>query len=287
MSKMSGQAIEEFEEKYFNDDELFGELLDAEDQLIDDYRRGRLSPDERERFEQRFLTLPDRRREVEFARLLAESQAERRATDLPAPNVEPAPHRQSLLGWLLAPRPVPGWAMAAASLIVVIGVVWAATNASRLQARFEQSQASQTEQLQQAREERARAEEKLARLQAHAIPTSAIIPLALAPGGSRSSGEGNTITPGAGTTLIELTLDAGSENYPSYRAALQRTADESAELLIYKQLEAKTTGTGKVVIVRLPAAILDTDDYLIKLEGIGPQDEPKIIGKYLFKVRPQ
>jgi len=287
MGEMSEREREEFEEKYFNDDELFGELLDAEDQLIDDYRRGRLSPRERERFERRFLTLPDRRREVEFARLLAGSLAERRIAELPAPAAEPAPSRQRLFGWLLAPRSVPGWAMAAASLIVVIGVGWAVMNTSRLQGQLEQSQASQAEQLERERKDRARVEEELASLQTRAIPASAVISLALTSGASRGLEEVKKITPGAGTTLIELALEASADNYSGYQVTLQRAADESVELLIYKQLEAKTTGAGKNVIVRLPAAMLDADDYQIKLEGLSPQGETKIIGNYRFKVRPQ
>ena len=47
--ELSERERDELEEKYFNDDELFGELLESEERIIDDYRRGQLAPSERER----------------------------------------------------------------------------------------------------------------------------------------------------------------------------------------------------------------------------------------------
>lgn len=292
MGEMSERESDEFEEKYFDDDVLFGELLDAEDRLIDDYRRGRLSSDERERFEQRFLTLPDRRREVEFARLLAESLAERHKADLPAPNAEPAPQRRPLLSlplfsWLSASWPAPGWALALIALIMILGSTWAALKTSRLQDQLDQNQARQAQQLEQARNERASLEEDLARLKTSTSPAAAILSLTLSPGASRSSGETKKVTPGSRTQMIEFTLEAGAENYAGYQASLQPADDENAEILIYKRLEAQKTGAGKIVVIRTPAAMLEIGDYQIKLEGIRPQRDAYTIGKYLFQVRRQ
>src|SRR5262249_14461989 len=66
---------ESFEEKFFSDNDLFVELLDAKDQLISDYLGRRLSPGDLKRVEQRFLSLPERRREFELVHFLQQSSA--------------------------------------------------------------------------------------------------------------------------------------------------------------------------------------------------------------------
>ena len=56
------------EEQYFTDDEAFERLLAAEDDVVDEYVRGSLSPDERQRAAQRLASDP---RKTAFARALA------------------------------------------------------------------------------------------------------------------------------------------------------------------------------------------------------------------------
>ena len=71
---------ERLEAEFFADDDAFQEMLTAEDDLIDAYARGELSAKERKQFEKRFLTSPQGRERLQFARALAGPQA-----------VEPAP----------------------------------------------------------------------------------------------------------------------------------------------------------------------------------------------------
>lgn len=72
-----GEASEQeqirIEEEYFAVDDTFQLMLAAEDDLIDAYVSGELSPHERKLFEARFLTTPRRRQQIEFAGCLKRS----------------------------------------------------------------------------------------------------------------------------------------------------------------------------------------------------------------------
>src|SRR5688500_6089886 len=58
------------EKAYFEDPDVFTELTAAEEGLVDDYARDRLSPDDRARFERVYLADPRRRERVQFAQAL-------------------------------------------------------------------------------------------------------------------------------------------------------------------------------------------------------------------------
>jgi len=286
--ELSERERDELEEKYFNDDELFGELLESEERIIDDYRRGKLAPPERERFERRFLALPDRRREVELAILFDQYLSERQAPG--PPTLRSAPSSRSLLdlppfAWLRAPRSIPGWTLAAVAMVVVaIGVGWIAINTLKPQEQPALVTGGRAELT--LLKDRARIEEELASLQTQPVPAEGVISLTLTRGASRGSGETNKIRPGPDTALIKFTLDAGAENYAGYQASLQKAYDERDGILI-RRLETQKTAAGTNVIVRLPATMLETDDYQIKLEGISSQGDPRFIGKYFFQSRRQ
>ena len=71
----------EVEDRAFADREFLDALEAAEADLID--ACGELSPSERRAFEQRFLTSPQRRKKVEFARALAKVTSESRPAEAP------------------------------------------------------------------------------------------------------------------------------------------------------------------------------------------------------------
>lgn len=76
----SEQERTRIEEDYFADDNSFELMLAAEDDLIDAYISGELSPHERKLFEAKLLTTPRRRQRVEFARGLKRSISGRRVS---------------------------------------------------------------------------------------------------------------------------------------------------------------------------------------------------------------
>src|SRR5258708_8364808 len=58
------------EEEYFTDPPAFDKMVNAENELVDSYARGRLTPRLRKRFEQYYLAHPKRRERTKFAQAL-------------------------------------------------------------------------------------------------------------------------------------------------------------------------------------------------------------------------
>ncbi|HWX40843.1 MAG TPA: hypothetical protein VN345_06800, partial [Blastocatellia bacterium] len=89
LGELTGDKAEEFEQQYLADQDTF-ELLEAvEEELIEDYLRGALSPAERVLFERRYMSRPENQEKIEFARNLLESLSDKLE---PAPSPEPSPH---------------------------------------------------------------------------------------------------------------------------------------------------------------------------------------------------
>jgi len=64
LGQLSDEDREEFERRYFSDEELFDELQAAEDDLIDDFLSGNLSQAEVDMFQQNFLVGRKRERQL-------------------------------------------------------------------------------------------------------------------------------------------------------------------------------------------------------------------------------
>lgn len=70
LGDLSNEERIEVEDRYLSDEKFFDDLLVAEDELIDDYVRGRMSRADRERFERNFLCSTARMGRVKSARAL-------------------------------------------------------------------------------------------------------------------------------------------------------------------------------------------------------------------------
>ncbi|MBZ5521191.1 MAG: hypothetical protein LAP21_02925 [Acidobacteriia bacterium] len=80
MAEMSEEERSDFEERFLSDQDMFEELIAAEDEMMRAYVRGSGSRAERAAFARRFLSTPEGRQRVELARSLMDYVASMRGS---------------------------------------------------------------------------------------------------------------------------------------------------------------------------------------------------------------
>lgn len=116
LGRLADDAREEFEKDLLTSDELYQELLIAEDELVDQYLREKLSSEERAAFEQYFVVTPERQANLRFSRAFNRYLSTDTQHKKTAPNLLPG---------FVARRPFLGAAALAAVVIAVIfGGLW-------------------------------------------------------------------------------------------------------------------------------------------------------------------
>lgn len=119
-AEMAGDERDAFEERVFVDDELFFEVADIENRLVDSYVAGDLSGDELTRFERSLEAVPSRREKIANARSLNTYIDEERTSV-----VEVADERETLwhkIAGLLGGRSTSfAYGMSAAVVLLAVG----------------------------------------------------------------------------------------------------------------------------------------------------------------------
>ncbi len=271
---------DELEGRYFADARAFAALVDVENALVDDYVRGRLAPEIRARFETGYLSTPERRDRVRFARALL-TRVDGRAPAAPDGRAGRPPGRRAAWG-------APGGArlaMAAAAAVVLIAAgVWFVLQQSRerldTMASGGTSQTDRRLDVTPAPGPGTAAPPAAARPQ----PTLAIVTLALTVGPGERPAEPAappTVTIPRGTEEVRLDLTLREHEYARYRVRVRAIGD--GEVLASGTLVASTEGPA--FSVTIPATRLPPGDYLLTLQGAnatGPFDD---LSQTIFRVR--
>jgi hypothetical protein len=277
----------EVEDRAFADADYLSALEATEADLIDAYVRGELSPSDRRSFELRFLTSPERRRKVEFARALATIESES-TTEEPR-----AAGRLSFLRAFWGWNPVVQFASGIAALICIAGGVWlvsenAATRSrvTALEAERRDSEVREQSLRQRLSEEQSRAAALAAQNQqpSEAARAPLVASLVLVPGLSRAQTrvEQLVLSPSVQIARIEIQLDA-RDDYPRFRAELRTRGGE--EVLSRSNLVRRNAGSGFAVSVDVPASALAAGDYELALKGITADRTSEDVGYYYFGVQ--
>ena len=314
---LSEQEQEQIEKRLISQDDYFEELLIAEEELADDFVGGRLPEAEREKFSRHFLSVPELKQEVMFAKALRLHATEYARQAAHASQAERRPPLFASLAAFLR-QPAFGFSLAAALLLAVCVAAWMAAQNKRLRAQVEQLQVRPTAtpaptpqaelleqlasergrseqlaaQLSREQEQRAEAERKLEEAKRQqpgsgleqATGSALVALFTLSPSMVRGSGAALkrvSMPPGNGRVLVRL--DLGADNYSTYKAALRTV--EGRELLSVSNLRALSEGDGKVVALILPAQRLAPgNDYQITLSGKPLAGGFEEIGTYNFRV---
>ena len=301
LGALSDAERDQLEQNYFSDNAEFAEIEIAEDELIDAYVRGKLSAEDRRRFEKLASSSTRLDERVAFARVLSQKTASSSAR-----TVVPVPQRNR---WreLLFGQPA-RLAFGLGILLVLLGGLLIA--GAWLQIR-QQSQliAAREAALEERRQqvERQAAESKMNNEQwqnqlrsqeaqlherervaqedtgAGQSPIGLVASLILRPGTTRGEGGSSQVTLTRNTSRLRFNIDLADSGSRRYRATLLTA--ESKVISKPRILTPRRSRSGDFLILELPAQGLAPGDYYVRVEGLGASGESGSINDYQFRIK--
>ena len=290
LGDLSEQEQVVVEDRAFADPAYLGALEGVEADLIDAYVRGELPQAGRRKFERRFLTSPQRRNKVEFARALAAVAAESKPVSFRLP--ERPSVWQALRNLFQASHPALRFAAGFAALMVAAGASWLAMQSVSMRSRLAELEAQSREMQvrdqalrQQLSEEQARAASLAAQSQkpsGEAQQPSLLASLVFLPGLSRAGTSVQQLVLNSTAQLvhIEIQLEPRDE-FPRFRAELRTRGGE--DVLTRSNVPMRRINSGNSVTFDLPANALPPGEYELALKGISDAQTTDI-GYYYFRV---
>jgi len=264
-----GEAEQEQLELRLLTDKQFGRLIAiAQDDLVDDFVAARLSEEEVDRFQEYYMTTPERRQKLRFATVLDRYVSE----DRPTEEVDVS----GKLRLLFRSRTLKT-AFSAAGILLIFGVAlfvmfrlgWFHPGSIRdLQGEFARVNRSQETD-----------SRPLSELKRNSTNTLALI---LRQNLVREDGVERAVEISRSVTLIRLLLEVPTASNNGYTAVLQTTVGQ--ELARVGDLKARNEDGAQFVVVNVPAEFLTRGDYQLRLIGISGDGLATDIGLYPFHV---
>lgn len=286
------------EERYFNDRHFFDQVVAAENELVDRYARGLLSPETRDRFERYYLSHPKRRERARFAAALA-VKVDQINRGTPVPSLGAGSWWDRLLTLIGGPKLA--WAFSITLLLLTVGLVWFLVESRRLHQELAKTESESVTQGQRGREleeqvanERQRSQQLTAELdrlraqrptgQPSPNPQANFVSLVLAVGGVRGADTGppaSLLIP-VGTNEVRIQLRLKDSDYLSYQAVLQPAGGRP--IFSRQSLRPRANDSGASVVFVIPANKFATGDYILTLKGVTQSGDLEDINKSLFRV---
>lgn len=264
LAQISDAERESFEARFMTDVDFQEQVLIAEEELIGDYLDDNLSAPDKLAFDKRYLASAYQQERLEVAQALrryceksSATNQEAISSEAPGEEATNADENRLLPAALFSQRAVVYAAAAAVVLVVAIAGVWFLLRNSG-QGFGQQFSA-------------------LNRQGANNNPD---LTLTLYPDTLR----GNEI-PGirqGREEIVELSLVLPSHNHQNYRVTLR--SPNSSDTYSVSNLEAKISGAGARVPVKVPARHLATGEYLLELSGLTANGTYESLADYAFRV---
>lgn len=263
LGELGEEERERFEERFITDREFKEQVLMAEDDLVESYLNDELSQEESRRFRTHFLSTPQQVQKLQIA------QAMNRYFSVEAAAHSPPRLMQRLQTWfasLLWPKRRPLAYAGAVLLFLCAGVLgWLA---------LRQGPTPGLDDVAFVRE--------LERLNGPDAPPAALT-VVLPPGSLRGSARPPVAPPARAESVELLLVLPTADEYRSYRAVL-RKLDQPGEVAT-TALKVVTTGGGsKAISFNIPAQRISHGDYNIALGGLNAAGSFEPLADYNFIV---
>lgn len=260
LGRIAQADLPDLEQQLLVDAAFYEELSIVEDELIDEYIHGELPTSDRESFDSHFMSAPERREKLRFARALKkhvsafeteqpyDDQASEAASDRAASIAEPPPKKSPFFSFLPFQSPVVSYALAAAILLMFVGVAWVVFR------------------------------------NVNPRPSGEVMAVTLTPGLTREVNEEFkkiSISQNVGRVDLKLQIP-GTDSYSRYRAELHEA--RGGKKFEANDLIASQTGITGVVTLPVAAQLLTNGDYYVKLSGLTPANEYEDVERYSFRV---
>jgi len=274
------------EHRLMTDQQYLDELARAEEELIDEYARGDLAPDQKGRFEALFLNVPERREKIAFAQAFNRYLA--RHAIVPA---EKSPERIPSVWWR---RAIIGLSAAAVLLLALASVFFywkmaqvrtQLVNSELQRVVSEKNAETLSDQLIEQQKHNQELQQEIASLRdTTASPDPSLSTLRLNSGWTRGGGQLPTtrLSPSTKRLRLDLTLDPDATLHSSYQAQLQTV--DGGSLWSSKKLLARTKGARSLISVNVPASVLTAGDFRIALNGLGANGGSEQVATYYFRI---
>ena len=299
--ELSESERAEMEAEYFGDPREFSRLERFENDLIDDYARGRLAGETRVRFQRAYLSNPNRRARLKFGEALALRLDQSETSPVTA--VSGGSWRQSLFSLPGLKRRAFAFSMAVVLVLLLFGSTWLLIQSRRLRSELAQLEAAQSRQEQhetelqrQLADEQKRSQELTDELERASNPataqikpsseraTPAFVTLLLVANGARGTETASppTLQVPKGTEEVRVQLVLKDHDYRNYRIVLQAIA--GAEVFNRQKITPRINKSGATFTLSMPASKLASGDYMLTLRGALQGGEFEDVSKSLFRV---
>lgn len=299
LGTLSDAERDGLEQTYFSDNAEFDEIEIAEDELVDAYVRGKLTGDDRRRFEKLASSSKRLGERIAFAKVLSQKTA-----SSVSPEVVPQRNRWRDLFFGQPSRLAFGLGV----LLVLLGGLFVVGAWLQIRQRSESIAAREAALEEQRRQiDRQAAESKSSNEQwqnqlrsqevelqereraaqegtgAGQTPVGLVASLILRPGATRSEGGRSEATLTQNTSRIKFTIDLADSDSRRYRVSVI-TAELKA-VTKPRVLTPRKASSGDFLILEIPAQGLSAGDYYVRVEGLSPSGESVSSNDYQFRLK--
>jgi len=303
LGELSESEQADLEQRYLVDSAFFERLSQCETDLMDDYARGRLSPQARERFEQVYLANPERRARLRFSEALVATLDREASRVVVARQSDTGSWWQKLFVPFIGGQRAFAFSIAVVLLLMLLGSAWLFLRTSRLRNELAQTRATgaareqrERELQQQLTDEQAKNRQLIAELdRERAQPTPeigiaspkntapAFVSLLLVASGVRGAEtKSPTLSIPAGTQEVRIELKTAENEYQSYQLELHAVGGKA--IFDRKSVKPTIRKSGANFRFMVPASKFTSGDYILTLKGVMPTGEVEDVSKSLFRV---